>query len=125
MTYLDYCLDDPNNDEHRITTNPLEDISFLDFSWVDLIKELHENKGCENYRGMLWRLAEGFRLKPILDVKEVCSSEDQHKHDDQLKNGVANHIAKQGASNQRLVLTIWFPFQDVSRWILSGQGKRC
>lgn len=92
--YLHCSLTKPDDQEGIIFVDSKEDIPFLQHSCIDLIKQLHEHKCCEHYRGVLSRHTESLWLEAVYNVKQVASLEDQHKHHNQLEDTVTNHIAE-------------------------------
>ena len=80
---------------------------------VDLIKQLHENKGSENHGAVLcWSTYTGLVIT-ISHIQKIRKYKHQHKHDGQLIDGVKNHIFEHCTRYQRLISTIRLVCEDV------------
>ena len=112
--------DDNKNDVNIIQLpriqKTIKNVSVLNSPAVDLVKQLHENKGGKNHGAVLCWTADTRLVVTISHVQEIRKYKHQHKHDGQLKYGVKNHILDDSAWNQGLVATIWLMSQHFIGW---------
>mmetsp|Transcript_8943 Transcript_8943/g.20555 ORF Transcript_8943/g.20555 Transcript_8943/m.20555 type:complete len:277 (+) Transcript_8943:730-1560(+) len=134
--------DDENDKEVVVVEEAREDVDFVvDLAAVDFVEELEEYKNIEDDSEVLSRqelvvagiqflnrgVAVSARLHvaraTALDIKHGVALPHQHAENDELVQGMENHVAEHGLGEQRAVATVGLAVQQRVGGALRGERK--